>query len=43
MERFTDKEIGEILKLKENTIKTKRTRAIQEIKKMLEKGEKRYG
>ena len=33
MERFTDKEIGEILKLKENTIKTKRTRAIQEIKK----------
>ena len=43
MERFTDKEIGEILKLKENTIKTKRTRAIQEIKKILERGEKRYG
>lgn len=42
MEKFTDKEISEILNLKENTIKTKRTRAIQEIKKMLEKGEKRY-
>lgn len=43
MEKFTDKEIGEILKIKENTIKTKRTRAIQEIRKILERGEKRYG
>lgn len=37
MDRFTDKEIGKILKLKENTVKTKRTRAIQKIKDILEK------
>ena len=43
MEKFTDKEIGKILELKENTVKTKRTRAIKEIKKILEKGEKKYG
>lgn len=42
-ERFTDKEIGQILNLKENTVKTKRTRAKQEIKKILEKGETLYG
>lgn len=41
MERFTDKEIGDILNLKENTVKTKRTRTVQEIKKMIEKGEKK--
>ena len=43
MEKFTDKEIGKILDLKENTVKTKRRRAIQEIKDILEKGEKRHG
>ena len=41
MEKFTDKEIGNILNLKENTVKTKRTRTVQEIKKMIEKGEKK--
>lgn len=43
MEKFTDKEIGEILHLKENTVKTKRTRAKQEIRNILEKGRKIYG
>ena len=43
IEKFTDKEIGEILNLKENTIKTKRTRAKQEIKKIIKRGEKIYG
>lgn len=43
MERFTDKEIGEILNLKENTVKTKRTRAKQEIKNMIQKGDEIYG
>lgn len=38
MERFTDKEIGKILNLKVNTIKTKKIRAIQKIKNILEKG-----
>lgn len=38
MEKFTDKEIGKILSLKENTIKTKRTRAKQKIKKILDLG-----
>ena len=33
MERFTDKEIGKILSLNENTVKTKRTRTIQKLKK----------
>lgn len=39
MEHFTDKEIGKILNLKENTIKTKRTRAKQKIKEVIKKGE----
>lgn len=43
MERFTDKEIGEVLHLKENTVKTKRTRAIQEIKNIIKRGEKQHG
>ncbi len=43
MWQFTDKEIGEILGLKENTIKTKRTRAKQKIKSILERGEEVYG
>lgn len=38
MERFTDKEIGKILNLKESTVTTKRMRAKQKIKKLLEKG-----
>ena len=41
MEKFTDKEIGTILDLNENTVKSKRTRVIQEIKKMIERGEKK--
>ena len=41
MEKFTDKEIGTILNLNENTVKSKRTRVIQEIKKMIERGEKK--
>lgn len=43
MEQFTDKEIGEILNLKENTVKTKRTRAKQEIKSIMQKGDEIYG
>lgn len=43
IEKFTDKEIGEILKLKENTVKTKRSRAKQEIKNILKKGNQIYG
>ena len=43
MEKFTDKEIGEILNLKENTIKSKRTRAKQKIKGALELGGNRNG
>ena len=38
MEKFTDKEIGRILNLKENTVKTKRTRAKKKIKSILESG-----
>ena len=38
VEKFTDKEIGEILKLKENTVKTKRTRIKEKLKDFLEKG-----
>ncbi len=38
VEKFTDKEIGEILKIKENTVKTKRTRIKEKIKEILEKG-----
>ena len=41
MEKFTDKEIGTILNLNENTVKSKRTRVSQEIKKMIERGEKK--
>lgn len=40
MERFTDKEIGQILNLKERTVTTKRTRAKQKIRKVLESGRK---
>lgn len=43
MEQFTDKEIGKILNLKENTVKTKRTRCIQEIKKIIKREENTYG
>ena len=44
VEKFTDKEIGEILKLKENTVKTKRTRIKEKIKDILEEGgQKVYG
>ena len=39
MNRYTDKEIGEILKIKESTVKTKRNRAKSKIKKIVE-GEK---
>lgn len=38
VEKFTDKEIGEILKLKENTVKTKRTRIKEKLKDILKKG-----
>ena len=38
MEKFTDKEIGEILKLKENTVKTKRTRIKEYIKHVFKEG-----
>ena len=40
IENFTDKEIGKILKLKEKTVTTKRTRAKQKIKNIVEKGGK---
>ena len=43
MEGFSDKEIGKILKLKENTVKTKRIRAKQKIKVILDMGEKNNG
>ena len=43
MERFTDKEISQILNLKENTVKTKRTRALQQIKNTINKGDRLYG
>lgn len=39
MDRFTDREIGKMLNLKVNTVKTKRMRAIQKIKNILEKRE----
>lgn len=42
LEQFTDKEIGKILGFKENTIKTKRTRAIQKIRNIMNKGEEVY-
>ena len=35
MENYTDKEIGKILNLNENTVRTKRTRAKEKIKKYL--------
>ena len=43
VEKFTDKEIGEILKLKENTVKTKRTRIKEKIKDMIKGGREIYG
>ena len=43
LERFTDKEIGKILNLKESTITTKRTRAKQKIKNIFERREERNG
>ena len=38
MERFTDKEIGRILNLNKNSVKTKRTRAKEKIKNFIELG-----
>ncbi|MCI9245687.1 MAG: sigma-70 family RNA polymerase sigma factor [Clostridia bacterium] len=38
MERFTDKEIGQILNLKESTVTTKRNRAKQKIRNVLKLG-----
>ena len=35
MENYTDKEIGRILNIKESTVRTKRTRAKEKIKKYL--------
>lgn len=43
IENFTDKEIGEILRMKENTVKTKRTRIKEKIKAFIEGGENVYG
>ncbi len=43
VEKFTDKEIGQILKLKENTVKTKRTRVKEKIKEMIKGGQDFYG
>lgn len=43
VEKFTDKEIGKILKLKENTVKTKRTRIKEKIKNILKGGQEIYG
>lgn len=43
VEKFTDKEIGKILKLKENTVKTKRTRIKEKIKDMIKGGQEIYG
>ena len=40
IEKFTDKEIGKILNLKEKTVTTKRIRAKQKIKNIVEKGVK---
>ena len=42
-DRFTDKEIGKILNIKENTVKTKRTRIKLKIKKIIKKGDELYG
>lgn len=42
-EKFTDKEIGKILNLKESTVATKRTRAKQKLKDILEVGGKKNG
>ena len=40
IENFTDKEIGKILKLKEKTVTTKRIRAKQKIRNIIEEGVK---
>ena len=42
-DRFTDKEIGKILNIKENTVKTKRTRIKLKIKKFIKKGDELHG
>ena len=42
-EKYTDKEIGKILNIKENTVKTKRVRAKQKIKNILKLGGKYDG
>ena len=42
VEKFTDKEIGQILNLKENTVKTKRTRVKEKIKEMIKGGQEFY-
>ena len=39
MEKYTDKEIGKIMNIKESTIRTKRTRAKDKIRKIY----KEYG
>ncbi|MBO5485936.1 MAG: sigma-70 family RNA polymerase sigma factor, partial [Eubacterium sp.] len=44
VEKFTDKEIGKILKLKENTVKTRRARIKEKMKNILkEGGQELYG
>lgn len=43
MEGFNDKEISKILKIKENTVKTKRIRAKQKIRLILDMGGKNDG
>lgn len=43
MERFTDKEIGQILNLKEKTVTTKRNRAKQKVRDILNWEEKKDG
>ncbi len=42
MEKFTDKEISEIMGLNENTIRTKRFRVLQKIKDNIKGGKKLY-
>ena len=43
VEKFTDKEIGKILNLKENTVKTKRKKKKKKIKGMIKGGQEIYG
>ncbi len=42
IEKFTDKEIGEILNLKESTVRTKRFRVLQKMKDSIKGGKKIY-